>query len=208
MNRWIYAMVAASLLPITHCGKEMDPEDSEMLRRRADGMRRIAEIAREFRQEVRSQNKEEQPEPCLLEKVLPVPLPGWRTTTKHRDPSDPAPLSGQYRPRVSRIYKRGKEEVSIEIIDTLRLPVSLPDWAIEQERPPKGKHPGADLWDDREWPRFEEFKPHEEEGTLEVLFGRRYLLRLHGRGIADLSALRTYLLHATPDLLPNDQEID
>jgi len=201
MNRWIFGVIAASLLLTPQCGKRMDHEDAEVLRRRADGMSKVAKSAREFREEMRSKNEDEQPEFYPLEIVFPAPLPGWSVTTKVRDTSDHIPPSGNYSPRVSRTYKSGKKEVSIEIIDTRRRPVSLPDWTTEEKRSPAKSRSGDALGNNMKWPLFEELKPREEEGRIEVFFGRRFLLRLHGKGITSLKTLRTYLHLASLDLL-------
>ena len=200
-HRWIHGIAAASLLFTLQCGKKMDHEDPEKLRRHAEGMAKVAKMAREFRENVRSENEGEQPEPYPLENVLPDPLPGWSVITTARDTSDPIPPSGTGGPRVSRIYRSGKKEVSFKIIDTHRHPVSLPDWTTEEERSTNKSRSGDALGEYKEWPLFEELKPDKEEGTIEVFYDSRFHLKLHGKGITSLKTLHTYLHLASLDLL-------
>lgn len=208
MPRWICGIATVLLLLTLQCGTKMDQEEPEAIRRRAEGMLKLAQSVREFRKEVRSRNKDAQPGFCRLDEVLPDPLPGWRATTKGGDPTDSALLSTPFGLSVGRTYRSGGKVVSIEIIDTKSHSISLPEWVTQQEAlPDRGlseDHPEGD----RAWPRFEAFEPDKGEGTLEVFCGGRFLVRLHGRGIKTPAPLHAYLELTALNRLPSAENAD
>jgi hypothetical protein len=61
MNRWILWLLTLCLLLTSRCGREADREDPEVGRRRTEGIERVLEAARAFRNKVQSENLTSQP---------------------------------------------------------------------------------------------------------------------------------------------------
>ena len=61
MNRWILGIIALFLMFTLQCGRKIDAEDQEAIRRHTEGMERVLEAARAFRHKVQTENRANQP---------------------------------------------------------------------------------------------------------------------------------------------------
>jgi len=195
-------MLALSLLLLPQCGKKMDKESSEVVQRRGEGIQKVLKVARGFREEVHSDNEAKKLEAPDPKKALPDPLTGWEVRSPARGPSPSAPPTNTVHPTVNRVYGSGEKEVSIEIVDTEKRPVSLPDWTKAEEISSGKDRLAKDAGKRGQWPQIEKFSADDGEGTLEAFLAGRFLVRIQGKKIKSPEVLHTYLQLTAAGLLP------
>ena len=194
MDRGVMVVVVLGLLA-AQCGKRVGEDSQEMLGRRADGIAKVAEVARAFRDEVREEDEEREPKRFPLDGVLPSPLPGWWTKGEGGDSASRGGEEGGALPEAHRTYRSGTMEVVIKIVDVEREPVKRPAWATNEGNSREGGKIDVYQRNDKEWPRFESFSPESMAGSVEVIVDDRFLVVFEGRGLRDGKALHSYLEH-------------
>ena len=62
MNRWVLGMSALFLVFTLQCGRKLESDDQEAIRRHTEGMEKVLEAARAFRHKVQTESRAKQPE--------------------------------------------------------------------------------------------------------------------------------------------------